>query len=287
MLTDTAGSLRSAPSLLSRTASLSAGPLFVALWLLGGCAQAPGSSELWNDGDSQTTDEDETPSSRSDASSESEGDEDEGDDERPTARRDAAPADPGRDAALPGIPPAAEAGAGDAAVPTERPPVPDAGSGNDEMADSGAPEEPPTKDAAAPPDTGTAAPSDAGAAPAACASTPSYLTPDACSQCICAKCASEVAVCYASPDRTKNQQCRQIRECAQANQCAGTECYCGDSSRCLTEPTGACVEVIQRVAGTDSTLQIMSASNDPASPVGRANTLSMCSQSSCAAECGF
>lgn len=290
MLTDTTAGLRSAPSLLSRSVGLSARPLLLALWLLGGCAQAPAYDERRDNADSQGMDDDRGPptsSSRSDASREPADDEDDNDDaqgERPTSRPDAA--NPTRDATLPDVP--VEAGASDAARPSEEPPEADASSGDDEMVDSAVPDDSPTRDAAAAPaDTGASAPPDAEAAPAACMSTPSYLTPDACSRCLCAQCASQVAVCYASREQTKNQQCREVRACAQENQCVGADCYCGDSSRCLTQPTGPCVEVIQRAAGTTSTLEITSAMNDSSSPVGRSSALTTCGQSNCATECGL
>jgi hypothetical protein len=98
--------------------------------------------------------------------------------------------------------------------------------------DAGMP--PPMMDAAGPPQD--AAPGGTLPAPEAavlagqtCTTTPAYPTPDACSKCICSECASQVAICYASDEPAKNQLCKQVRDCAQANHCTGDRCYCDDS----------------------------------------------------------
>jgi hypothetical protein len=134
------------------------------------------------------------------------------------------------------------------------------------------------------------APRDAGAMPAAgatCEAAAGYPTADACAQCICAKCATQVTACYASNDAAKNTQCGLVQACAEKSHCTSSDCYCGDALLCLGTPTGACVSVIETAAGTQDSIEILRASNDLDSPVGRANQIGMCSSQSCARECGL
>jgi hypothetical protein len=140
-------------------------------------------------------------------------------------------------------------------------------------ADASAP--PPPKDAAMPP-------------PAAmtCAATPSYPTSSACAQCICANCGTQVNGCYASSDANKNAQCKQVQDCAEMNRCASTDCYCGGAALCLN-PSGRCVSVIERVAGTTNALDIQRMSDDTAHPIGRANQIGLCSRDRCRTQCGL
>jgi hypothetical protein len=137
-------------------------------------------------------------------------------------------------------------------------------------------------DVAAPrPDTGTPPPTGN-----TCSTTPAYATPDACSKCICMKCASQVAGCYGGTDAAKNASCKSVRDCAQTNHCTGETCYCGSSPTCLF-PDGPCVQVIQTAAGTDGPLGVQAARDDPASPVYLSNQVGTCEMSSCASECGL
>ena len=96
----------------------------------------------------------------------------------------------------------------------------------------------------------------------------------------------QTATCYGSNDANKNMQCRQVQECAEMNRCASTDCYCGGSALCLN-PDGRCAQVIARVAGTNNALDIQRMSNDNAHPIGRANSIGLCSRDRCARECGL
>lgn len=116
-----------------------------------------------------------------------------------------------------------------------------------------------------------------------CATTPAYATPDACSRCICSKCASQVATCYASNEPDKNQLCKQVRDCAQANRCTGDRCYCGEDPLCIF-PMGPCVRVIQSAAGA---IDVGMAAADSQNPLGRSNQVGMCTLASCPTECGL
>jgi hypothetical protein len=138
-----------------------------------------------------------------------------------------------------------------------------------------------------PRDAGTPATPSTPSAGATCAAAAGYATSDACSQCICAKCATQVTACYASSDPAKNTQCGQVQDCAEKNHCTSSGCYCGDAILCLGTPSGACVSVIETVAGTQDSLEILRASNDSESAVGRANEIGLCSQQSCTRECGL
>jgi hypothetical protein len=114
-----------------------------------------------------------------------------------------------------------------------------------------------------------------------CAATPAFATTDACSQCICMRCASQVATCYASDDAAKNQLCNQVQACAMQNHCTGTDCYCGDVL-CLTG--GPCATIIASAASPNT---VTAAADDQQSPLGRSNAVGSCSLSSCAVECGL
>lgn len=128
--------------------------------------------------------------------------------------------------------------------------------------------------------------SSTGSVGATCATTPAYPTATACAQCICTKCSTQVATCYASGEATKDQQCAQIEACAEQNHCVGDACYCGSDLLCLA-PTGPCVSAIQTAAGSTDSLDVSSAKSDPQSPVSRASDLTTCASSSCSQECGF
>jgi hypothetical protein len=126
---------------------------------------------------------------------------------------------------------------------------------------------------------------DAGMMPApsvnTCSTSPAFVTPDACTQCICARCGSQVMSCYASPDTAKNAQCKTVRDCALQNHCTGTTCYCADPL-CFTP--GPCAQVIDTAANGQTAT---AAGMDPENPVGRSNAVGMCSLSSCRTECGL
>lgn len=119
-----------------------------------------------------------------------------------------------------------------------------------------------------------------------CASTPSYPTADVCARCICAKCGSQIAACYASGDASKDMLCGQVQTCAETKRCTGSNCYCGNSLLCLA-PNGGCVDIIQSVVGSTNPTDVQNASNDISTALGRANATGTCSQSSCKSECGL
>lgn len=184
---------------------------------------------------------------------------------------DALPQFPARDAAAPILAPMLDAATSqprdagqDTATP---PPMMDAAEPPRDAAPSGAP---PAPEAAAP--TGQT-----------CTTTPAYPTPDACSKCICSKCASQVAICYASNEPAKNQLCKQVRDCAQANHCTGDRCYCGNDPLCLI-PAGPCAQVIQTAAGASD---VGAAASDAQNPLGRSNQVGMCEMANCPTECGL
>jgi hypothetical protein len=114
---------------------------------------------------------------------------------------------------------------------------------------------------------------------------PNYATNDACSRCICQKCANQVSGCFAS-NYDKATQCKQIQDCAQQNHCASTPCYCGSDAICLN-PNGACRQVIETVVGSNSPLNVNTASMDQNHPLYRANQIGICETSNCKSECGL
>jgi hypothetical protein len=100
------------------------------------------------------------------------------------------------------------------------------------------------------------------------------------------RCATQVAACFNSSDATKNNQCRQVRECAEMNRCASTTCYCGSSALC-NPPNGPCVSIIHTVVGSTDRNDVTDAADNPEHPLGRSNAVGMCAQSNCASQCGL
>jgi hypothetical protein len=165
----------------------------------------------------------------------------------------------------------------------------DAGSGapHDAAApiDSSTPKPP---DAAVAADTGTPHPPDA-TTPSGqtCSTTPAYATPDACSKCICAKCSSQIAACYASSTASL---CGPVQECAQSNHCTGEACYCANDIAliCALGPSGPCIDAIQSAAGPGSgPIEVQTARDTAGTPLALANDTGTCSANNCKSECGL
>lgn len=144
------------------------------------------------------------------------------------------------------------------------------------------------------PDTGTTP--DANVTPEAstnpnmCSSTPAYPTTTECARCTCMRCAMEVSNCYASNESAKNTQCAAVQACAETNKCVDRDCYCGKDTSdfaCLNNQNGACEQVIETAAGSDSALDVQRAGDDPQSPVGRAALIGACQVANCKSVCGL
>jgi hypothetical protein len=114
-----------------------------------------------------------------------------------------------------------------------------------------------------------------------------YVTDDACSRCICQKCASQVAACFDSSDSTKNQKCKAIQDCAEEKHCASSPCYCNQATNIFCEPPdGPCADVIEAsIGGNPSAITVQQRGGDSSDPIGRANAIGMCSTSNCKSEC--
>jgi hypothetical protein len=107
-------------------------------------------------------------------------------------------------------------------------------------------------------------------------------------ECACSNCAVHLAACFQSATREQNGDaardaaCRTVVECAQAQGCAGTDCYCGtgvDLIACAEAPAqGPCAQEIATAAGCDliDALCVAAAQVDPATALGRANAVSLC-----------
>lgn len=121
---------------------------------------------------------------------------------------------------------------------------------------------------------------------AVCPSAPAYPVPDACSKCICVRCAAAVSNCHAGPNAAKNMQCKLVQECAQSNHCIGDGCFCGNDALCLV-PTGPCVEQLQQAVGSTISGDYQSARNTAQSSVANWFALGECEKSNCKSECGL
>jgi hypothetical protein len=140
------------------------------------------------------------------------------------------------------------------------------------------------------PDSGTTTPDTGTTNPTMCMGTPAYPTTTACARCTCMRCAQQVATCYASNESAKNTQCAAVQACAEANKCVDRDCYCGKDTSdlaCINNQNGACEQVIETAAGTDSALDVSRAGDDPQNPVGRAALIGACQLANCRSECGL
>jgi hypothetical protein len=111
-----------------------------------------------------------------------------------------------------------------------------------------------------------------------------------CTRCACAWCTTLVLDCFVSGDAARDTACRTIVDCARANSCSNTDCYCGDppiSDTCATMAQGPCVAEIQDAAGTTDIGLIAGYQQDPNHAIGRASLLGGCAATNCAAECGL
>lgn len=109
----------------------------------------------------------------------------------------------------------------------------------------------------------------------------SFSKGDACTECACQRCSSQVSACT-----TSGAPCTDILDCGVRSKCASTDCYCGMSLLCLN-PTGPCVQVIQTAGGTTDGLEIQGFQMDPSHPIGQADAASLCMEARCATECGL
>jgi hypothetical protein len=116
---------------------------------------------------------------------------------------------------------------------------------------------------------------------------PGYVDDDACSRCICQKCATQVAACFKSSDATKNDQCKAIQDCAEEKHCASSPCYCNQATNPFcAPPDGPCADPIEAAAGPNpNAIAVQQQSGDSSTPIGRANNIGKCSQSNCKTEC--
>jgi hypothetical protein len=114
-----------------------------------------------------------------------------------------------------------------------------------------------------------------------------YVDDDPCSQCICKSCKTDVELCFASGDATKDSQCKAIQECAETNHCASDPCYCVPTlaNGFCANPDGPCVAPIKVVSGNASATQVQMMGADSTNPIGRANNVGKCTQTNCRSQC--
>jgi hypothetical protein len=81
-----------------------------------------------------------------------------------------------------------------------------------------------------------------------------------------------------------------VVDCAKANGCSGSACYCGSASTisCATGgANGPCKTQIERAAETTSAITIQSRQTNTSFAIGRSNAVSECSVTKCKTECGL
>lgn len=108
-----------------------------------------------------------------------------------------------------------------------------------------------------------------------------------CERCECMQCTDAMIACSASGDASRDAKCTAVEDCAIAERCSGSACYCGDSSRveCGFRSNGPCKSVIEEATGTSSASEIENQGLDPDTALGRAVKLGECRRAQCKAEC--
>lgn len=97
-----------------------------------------------------------------------------------------------------------------------------------------------------------------------------------CAQCACTMCATQAAD-LAAGDATFQMNARAILDCAVANCCSGTNCYCGDDvAACTSAPAGACVQQVETAAGATGLAGIAGPCGDKTNACGAASLLGRC-----------
>jgi hypothetical protein len=122
---------------------------------------------------------------------------------------------------------------------------------------------------------------------------------DTCVVCGCNSCSSQLKACYDATDvatagpaagTSRGTLCGAVVDCAKANGCSGSACYCGSASTisCATGgANGPCKTQIERAAETTSPITIQSRQTNTSFAIGRSNAVSECSVTKCKAECGL
>ena len=113
---------------------------------------------------------------------------------------------------------------------------------------------------------------------------------DACAQCKCARCASQVMGCYANDIASDAAACKDLVTCSYRVGCGNPDCFCGDTSlfTCFSGGgNGPCKRETEAAAKSDSIFDIDARSTDLSYPIGRANAFFTCTEMNCSADCGF
>jgi cysteine-rich repeat protein len=112
-----------------------------------------------------------------------------------------------------------------------------------------------------------------------------------CARCNCEKCQDLVLRCYASEKPDENKRCAKLVECGLEKKCSSQNCYCGTAAGLATcllgVADGPCRAEVESAGGTTLPGDLLTRSNDPNFPLGRANALAACARDSCATECGI
>lgn len=113
-----------------------------------------------------------------------------------------------------------------------------------------------------------------------------FPSADACEMCACLNCTQLTLDCYGT-GTALDMKCVDVVDCARANDCTGTPCFCGADGPvvCAILPAGPCVAEIQAAASAPDPATVFLQQNDPAFPLGRANLLGTCSVMNCPADC--
>jgi cysteine-rich repeat protein len=111
---------------------------------------------------------------------------------------------------------------------------------------------------------------------------------DACAQCICSKCQQQTLACYGGSNQNDVRLCKNLTECKRESGCGNPGCLCGDSNlfACAAGVSnGPCKSQVFAAAKSESLADLGARTADTNFPLGRANALVSCVDTSCAEEC--
>jgi hypothetical protein len=121
---------------------------------------------------------------------------------------------------------------------------------------------------------------------------------DACVQCGCNECTSQLKACYDATDvaaggpamgTSRATLCRAVVECGRESGCTGQACYCGTASTISCGlgggANGPCKTQIERAAESTSALTIRDRQSNTNYAIGRANAVSACVVAECETPC--
>jgi hypothetical protein len=112
---------------------------------------------------------------------------------------------------------------------------------------------------------------------------------NACRDCDCAKCGSQVESCLNDRDPGDAMYCGAAIDCSETQKCNSDQCYCGSANAdvCVDTPRGVCLMQWQDAARTTRPATISFLIRTPGYTLYHAASVIDCRAQNCAKECGI